>query len=303
MSEREKQLDKEEFKDVKTQLTEQQGSESAVGQKSKVSRWATISLWCALLGWGLFFFVLVIGVTFQIVHDEQSWIDDILESLVVFSSILFIASFISGVVALIVIMSKRFAVKGAGRAIAGILLCLPFFAMIVGLPLFHHIKNKHGEIYNVFAEGDLVRVKAILAEKPKLIDKRLIWGSTGMHIAAEYGHNEVVEFLISKGVEVDIRNKYGKTPLHVAAYAGKVEVAELLLSKGADINARDKHGQTSLHKAVVAYENRKEAVELLLNNGADASIKDNDSKTPLDIAEEEGYEEIAELLRSHGAKE
>jgi hypothetical protein len=46
----EKKMSKEAFEDEKVQLTEKQGSKSTGGQKSKVSKWATVSLWCAIFG-------------------------------------------------------------------------------------------------------------------------------------------------------------------------------------------------------------------------------------------------------------
>ena len=58
------------------------------------------------------------------------------------------------------------------------------------------------------------------------------------------------------------------TPLHWAAYGGQKAVAELLIERGANINLKDK-----------------------LN------------LTPLDLAVRYGGEDVAELLRQHGAHE
>jgi ankyrin repeat protein len=44
-------------------------------------------------------------------------------------------------------------------------------------------------------------------------------------------------------------------------------------------------------------------VELLTAKGADINSKDNKDKTALSLAKEQGHNEIAELLRKHGAKE
>ena len=73
------------------------------------------------------------------------------------------------------------------------------------------------------------------------------------------------------------------------------------LAAGTDVNAKGKNGWTSLHRAAIY--GRKEIVELLIAKGADVNAKDNRlRKTPLDLADNEGQKEIADLLRKHGGK-
>ena len=45
-----------------------------------------------------------------------------------------------------------------------------------------------------------------------------------------------------------------------------------------------------------------EVVCVLLEHGADVEAKRNDGKTALQLAADEGYDEIVKLLREHGAK-
>ena len=40
-----------------------------------------------------------------------------------------------------------------------------------------------------------------------------------------------------------------------------------------------------------------------IKNGADVNLKNNEEKTPLKLAIENGHNEIADLLRKHGAVE
>ena len=58
----------------------------------------------------------------------------------------------------------------------------------------------------------------------------------------------------------------GMTPLHVTAWFGHKELTELLLAKGADVNAKSNYG------------------------------------TPLDLTNQQGKTETANLLRKHGGK-
>jgi ankyrin repeat protein len=89
-----------------------------------------------------------------------------------------------------------------------------------------------------------------------------------------------------------------------AAQAGHKEVAEVLLSKGADINQVDHSGRTALIYA--AQFRQKDIVELLVEKGADLEVRDdNDGATALEWAQadavhlsisDDGREEIVALL-------
>jgi ankyrin repeat protein len=60
-----------------------------------------------------------------------------------------------------------------------------------------------------------------------------------LHFAAQRGHKEVVELLITKGADMHARDPNEQTPLHIAASRGYKEIAELLIAAGADVNAKD----------------------------------------------------------------
>ena len=123
------------------------------------------------------------------------------------------------------------------------------------------------EIYDAVVQGNLGKVKNLLANKPELVNiKDSEWKWTPLFWAAQKGHKDVVELLIAKGADVNAKGEYGNTPLHRAT--SRKEIAELLIANGADINARDYEGDT-----------------------------------PLDIALRKGNEDVAELLRKHGAVE
>ena len=54
----------------------------------------------------------------------------------------------------------------------------------------------------------------------------------------------------------------GRTPMHLAADYGQLEVLEYLSSKGADINAKDKHGISVILAAI--WEGHTKCVKFLL---------------------------------------
>jgi ankyrin repeat protein len=75
-------------------------------------------------------------------------------------------------------------------------------------------------------------------------------GRTALLCAANYGHAQVVKFLLTEGnADVDKPKNNGCTPLFAAAEQGKTEVVKLLLRGGADKNKANNYGTTPLMKA------------------------------------------------------
>lgn len=50
---------------------------------------------------------------------------------------------------------------------------------------------------------------------------------------------QVVEMLLTLGVDVNCRNTNKRTAMHVAAERGNLQLVEVLISRGADLNAKD----------------------------------------------------------------
>lgn len=82
----------------------------------------------------------------------------------------------------------------------------------------------------------------------------------------------------------------GRMPLHVAADFGQAEVVEYLISKGADVNTPDKHGITPLLSA--CYEGHASCVKLLLEKGADKSCKGPDGLCAFEASESDAVKAL-----------
>ena len=145
--------------------------------------------------------------------------------------------------------------------------------------------------------GNVERVKALLKDNPDLVLARYLVGETPLHLAAKWGHKDVVALLLGAKAEINAQTESGETPLHYAAENGEKEVAKLLLAGRVDIDVRNKWGQTALHCA--AQDGHKDMVALLLDNGAQVNARDNHGQTPIRLSAR-WEPELAELLRKRG---
>ena len=152
--------------------------------------------------------------------------------------------------------------------------------------------------------GHLEVVRTLLGHSADLnaVDRDNV---TPLHKASQSGHFDIVRLLIQTGAEVNARDKFDRTPLHGASDWGKAEIVQLLIQYGADINARDKwEGQTPLHRA--SDRGRAEVVQVLIQLGADINAQDDSQSTPLHMASTlssslSGVATIVRLLIEHGA--
>jgi len=72
--------------------------------------------------------------------------------------------------------------------------------------------------------------------------------------ACEYGHANVIRFLLERRIKPDWSFMQGQTGLHWAAYGGHAEVVDLLLRANAPVNAKDQcHEGTPLNWAVYGW--------------------------------------------------
>lgn len=87
--------------------------------------------------------------------------------------------------------------------------------------------------------GELEEIKAQLTTTEDVNQE--VGGRRPMHYAADFGHKDVMDFLISMGGDVNASDKHGLTPLIYACYENHVPCVKLLLEKGAktNINAPD----------------------------------------------------------------
>lgn len=119
--------------------------------------------------------------------------------------------------------------------------------------------------------GDLTLLRTVLPAKPDL-DRLTRFGGVGITPASEKGHVEIVrELLTQTEINVNHTNFVGWTPLLEA----------IVLNDGG--------------------EKQQAIVKLLLEHGANPHMTDKYGKSPLELAREKGYHDIAALLVAAGA--
>ncbi|MDP9307060.1 MAG: ankyrin repeat domain-containing protein [Actinomycetota bacterium] len=131
-------------------------------------------------------------------------------------------------------------------------------------------KSAELDVFEAAALGDAARLRELLGADSKLAHARSDDDFTALHYAAFFDGPETALLLVDHGADVNAfaDNELGVHPLNSAVAAGRLEVAAILLKHGADPNATTRGGFT-----------------------------------PLDAARQNGDEKLAELLRSHGARD
>lgn len=151
-------------------------------------------------------------------------------------------------------------------------------------------------VFEAAAVGSLGHVKQLLAAERALAHTCSHDGFTPLHLAAFFGHTDVVVFLLAQNADVNAvaRNPMKVQPLHSAAAGNHIEICRALIEHGADVNARQQGGFTPLHSA--AQNGNAELVTLLLRHGAHPGATTDDGKTARDFAPEGEYDALAKVL-------
>ena len=124
-------------------------------------------------------------------------------------------------------------------------------------------------------------------------------GVSLLHISIIVGDKELALRLIQMGAESNLPNWQNETPVFMAANWSRNDVLEkLLLNKG---DPNHQINTTSLFNTpllIAATNGNKKGVQLLLEYGANPRLASPKGKTALDIAKDDGYNEIVELLKN-----
>ncbi|WP_425382145.1 ankyrin repeat domain-containing protein [Spiroplasma endosymbiont of Melieria omissa] len=102
-------------------------------------------------------------------------------------------------------------------------------------------KNK---FLTAIEEGDLQTVKTLLLDS----DNNKFDMEDALITAADYGHIEIVRFLIQNNTDINHINSTKDTALTLAAEQGHTEIVNLLITNGANVNYINKIWQYCFNK-------------------------------------------------------
>ncbi|PMD49787.1 ankyrin [Hyaloscypha bicolor E] len=135
-------------------------------------------------------------------------------------------------------------------------------------------------------KGSLGIVKMLWDRREVILNGKNQYDYTPLQSAANKGHTEIVKFLIDQGALIEDHEQGDQALIH-AASEGHFEFMKLLILEG-------KNEDTPLITA--AGKGHEKVIKVLLANGADRDLTNKFGDTALDIAEENGKEEVIALL-------
>lgn len=150
----------------------------------------------------------------------------------------------------------------------------------------------------VVGNGDVAKVDAFFRENPGLLTALDPLDKTNwLQYAAAKENVQLVRYFVEKGVPVNVTDESGVAPLTEIARLRDFDTAKWLIEKGADPNI----SHWPMISAVSA--GSLEIVKLFVEHGAEFTFTFGDPpRTPLSQAIDYGHPEVAEYLRSVGAK-
>jgi hypothetical protein len=139
-------------------------------------------------------------------------------------------------------------------------------------------------------KGDLASVKTSV-EKGAALETKTSYGQTPLYLAAMNGHQEVVEFLLSKGASVNVSDTFYKAPMLTFVLQRKhYGIAKELIAKGG--------GSPDGNLAAVSGTGDPDLVRLALEKKPSQSALDKAYEVALDRKQAA----VAELLQKAGAQ-
>lgn len=134
-----------------------------------------------------------------------------------------------------------------------------------------------------------------LLRELKHVDVPGKYGVTSMMAALDCQDYGISHYLapvfIEKGADVNHTDDFGNTPLLLGR---GMDILKVLVEAGADVNARNQDGDTPLHKALMRRSSQE--AQYLIKKGANVNVANEEQVTPVQLAVENGLEELLPLM-------
>ncbi|KAL6479112.1 hypothetical protein MHYP_G00125450 [Metynnis hypsauchen] len=160
------------------------------------------------------------------------------------------------------------------------------------------LDDGHTILLQAASQGNVTLLSMLLNQDPPMDINHLQQDLTSaLFSAAQNGHPECLNLLLTLGVSADAPDKNGFSPLHIAAANGHQGCVQALLGHGAEVERECVGGRTAL---ILASEHGSvECVRVLLDAGANRSHITADSCTALHAAVSLGHVGPLKLLLYH----
>ena len=178
------------------------------------------------------------------------------------------------------------------------------------------------EPFVIAAHYSLPKVKEMYEQHPELLNEKWAkFDESALAAASHTGQRAIAEFLLEQGAPMVIctaamlgrtedvaaflredgslasaRGAHGIPILFHAAMSGNTDVTELLLAHGGEGINDALHGAVMYNQVAMAH-------WLLAHGVTDVNVLNYEEKTPLKVAIERGFNELADVLRAHGGVE
>ena len=193
-------------------------------------------------------------------------------------------------------------------------------------------------LFRAVVDGDAAALERAIGES-RQIDERDGYGRSALHVAAYRGNHAAMRALAAAGADpnalendyydivtiaavaddvetlklalqlgcspANVTSRYRGTALIAAAHLGHVEVVETLIAAGAPLDHVNNLGWTALIESIVLGDGgarHTATLQALVEAGADVNLADGNGRSPLQLAIQHGYTEMARILRSAGGK-
>ncbi|XP_015911611.2 uncharacterized protein [Parasteatoda tepidariorum] len=143
-------------------------------------------------------------------------------------------------------------------------------------------------------------VKIIFQKKTTNVNAKLNGDYTLLHIAAEYGHLDIVKFLISENASLRAVNSFNSKPIHLAAREGHLHIVEYFIQCDKTLlRERGCANMNVLHYAAQA--GQTDVVKYFIKKGININESGDNGARPIHLAAMFGFEEVLRVLLSNGA--
>lgn len=120
--------------------------------------------------------------------------------------------------------------------------------------------------------------------------------------ATGYGNDEMLNYIIEKGVDLTVKNSEGENALIFSVLVNNLERTKFLIEKGCPVNDISNNGYTPLMYAIEFRGNNVETIKRLINSGADLNYNNIKNQSALSLACLHNRRDVALLLFERGAK-